>query len=79
LQHSHNDEDGDVHLLAVSAISKDEAAVPGSAIGERLPYNDDTIVDWLHDLSEDSYRRHIFHLFKGIYNSLLAAADSAIG
>jgi chloride channel 3/4/5 len=33
-----------------SAVSKDEQAMGGTAIGERLPYNDYTTIDWLHDL-----------------------------
>jgi chloride channel 3/4/5 len=42
---------GDEAYSAVSsAISKDEQALGGTAIGERLPYNDYTTIDWLHDL-----------------------------
>jgi chloride channel 3/4/5 len=33
-----------------SHISKDEEALGATAIGERLPYNDYTTIDWLHDL-----------------------------
>jgi chloride channel 3/4/5 len=32
------------------AVSKDEQALGGTATGERLPYNDYTTIDWLHDL-----------------------------
>jgi chloride channel 3/4/5 len=33
-----------------SRISKDEAALSGTAVGERLAYNDYTTIDWLHEL-----------------------------
>jgi len=36
--------------LVSSAVSKDEQALGRTAIGERLPYNDYTTIDWLHDL-----------------------------
>jgi chloride channel 3/4/5 len=31
-------------------VSKDELALHSSPVGERLPYNDYTTIDWLHDL-----------------------------
>jgi hypothetical protein len=40
----------EAHSVFSSAISKDEQALGGTAIGERLPYNDYTTIDWLHDL-----------------------------
>jgi chloride channel 3/4/5 len=33
-----------------SHVSKDEQALGETAVGERLPYNDYTTIDWLHDL-----------------------------
>jgi chloride channel 3/4/5 len=33
-----------------SHISKAEEALGGTSVGERLPYNDYTTIDWLHDL-----------------------------
>ena len=33
-----------------SHVSKDELALHNSPVGERLPYNDYTTIDWLHDL-----------------------------
>jgi hypothetical protein len=33
-----------------SHVSKDEHELAGTAVGERLPYNDYTTIDWLHDL-----------------------------
>jgi len=35
---------------ARSVITKEEGALAGTAIGERLAYNDYTTIDWLHDL-----------------------------
>jgi chloride channel 3/4/5 len=31
-------------------VSKEELALGETAIGERLPYNDYTTIDWLHDM-----------------------------
>ena len=33
-----------------STLSKEEQQLFDSTIGERLPYNDYTTIDWLHDL-----------------------------
>lgn len=38
------------HSILSSAVSKEEQALGGTAVGERLPYNDYTTIDWLHDL-----------------------------
>ncbi len=43
-------QNGDSSSVMSSAISKEEQALGGMAIGERLPYNDYTTIDWLHDL-----------------------------
>ena len=40
----------DVQSVIQSYVSKDEHALSSAPIGERLPYNDYTTVDWLHDL-----------------------------
>jgi chloride channel 3/4/5 len=42
--------DEEAHSIISSHVSKEEAALGGSTIGERLPYNDYTTIDWLHDL-----------------------------
>lgn len=42
-------EDGANSIIS-SAVSKEEAALAGSTVGERLPYNDYTTIDHLHDL-----------------------------
>lgn len=36
--------------ISSSHISKEEHALGDTAVGERLPYNDYTTIDWLHDL-----------------------------
>ena len=43
-------QEDDVQSLIGSYVSKDEQALHHSTVGERLPYNDYTTIDWLHDL-----------------------------
>jgi hypothetical protein len=40
----------EAYSIVSSAVSKDEQALGSTAIGERLPYNDYSTIDWLHDL-----------------------------
>lgn len=40
----------DAQSVIGSYVSKDEQALSSAPIGERLPYNDYTTIDWLHDL-----------------------------
>ena len=40
----------DAQSLLSSHLSKDEQALSSTPVGERLPYNDYTTIDWLHDL-----------------------------
>jgi chloride channel 3/4/5 len=47
LQHEQN---VDTESLISSTISKEEQQLADSTVGERLPYNDYTTIDWLHDL-----------------------------
>lgn len=47
LQH---EQDEEVHSIVSSAVTKEEQQLAGSTVGERLPYNDYTTIDWLHDL-----------------------------
>ncbi len=42
--------DEDAQSVIGSYVSKDEQALSSAPIGERLPYNDYTTIDWLHDL-----------------------------
>lgn len=55
--------EGDVESQLPSAVSKGEQALhlSSKAIGERLPYNDYTTIDWLHDLVKDSARHQALH------------------
>jgi chloride channel 3/4/5 len=43
-------QDEEANSMVNSALTKEEAALAGSTVGERLPYNDYTTIDWLHDL-----------------------------
>lgn len=40
----------DIHSIISSHLSKEEQLLSDTAVGERLPYNDYTTIDWLHDL-----------------------------
>ncbi len=44
----------DSQSVIASYVSKDEQALSSAPIGERLPYNDYTTIDWLHDLVRDA-------------------------
>ena len=43
--------DEDAHSVISSHVTKAEQALGSTPIGERLPYNDYTTIDWLHDLA----------------------------
>lgn len=55
--------EADVESQLPSAISKDEQALhlSSNSTGERLPYNDYTTIDWLHDLVKDNARHQALH------------------
>lgn len=40
----------DAESIISSHVSRDEQMLGDTAVGERLPYNDYTTIDWLHDL-----------------------------
>lgn len=65
--------EGDVESQIPSAVSKDEQALhlSSKSIGERLPYNDYTTIDWLHDLVKDSARHQALHHRPGLRGSRL--------
>ncbi|KAH8896499.1 putative chloride channel protein [Thozetella sp. PMI_491] len=73
--------DGDIESLLDSQVSKDERALLGSYVGERLPYNDYTTIDWLHDLVKDNVRRaHVqSRLWGGIRGRAAQWWDAAQG
>ena len=43
-------QDEEARSIISPAVTKDEQHMSGSTVGERLPYNDYTTIDWLHDL-----------------------------
>ena len=43
-------QEDEVASIIGSHVSKDEQALSAAPVGERLPYNDYTTIDWLHDL-----------------------------
>jgi chloride channel 3/4/5 len=51
-------EEDDVQSVLSSHVSKDELNLGVTAIGERLPYNDYTTIDWLHDLVRPASNPH---------------------
>ena len=49
--------DAETDSIISSHVSKEEQLLGETAVGERLPYNDYTTIDWLHDLvSIESYQ-----------------------
>lgn len=44
----------DARSIVTSSVSKEDAALGESTVGERLPYNDYATIDWLHDLVRTS-------------------------
>jgi chloride channel 3/4/5 len=45
----------DANSTLSSHVSKDEQILGESTVGERLPYNDYSTIDWLHDLVSVHY------------------------
>ncbi|KAF2088827.1 hypothetical protein K490DRAFT_38172 [Saccharata proteae CBS 121410] len=63
-----------------SHVSKDEEQLMStSSVGERLPYNDYTTIDWLHDLVKDSYRLRLIHSRPGVRYQIVSALDACSG
>ncbi|KAF2093067.1 hypothetical protein NA57DRAFT_49222 [Rhizodiscina lignyota] len=71
--------DEEASSIVGSAVTKEEAALGDSTVGERLPYNDYTTIDWLHDLVKESYRFRAIHHGKGLRNVIISAFDSCSG
>ncbi|KAL8766539.1 MAG: hypothetical protein Q9209_006682, partial [Squamulea sp. 1 TL-2023] len=40
----------DAESVLSTHVSKEEQLLVSTSVGERLPYNDYTTIDWLHDL-----------------------------
>ncbi|XPS97967.1 hypothetical protein M3J09_007183 [Ascochyta lentis] len=62
-----------------TTLSKEEQQLPDSTVGERLPYNDYTTIDWLHDLVKDSYRFRHLNSLSGLRYRCLALLDACSG
>jgi len=50
LSHLQREQDVESASMISSTLSKEEQQLVDSIVGERLPYNDYTTIDWLHDL-----------------------------
>ncbi|KAF2722794.1 hypothetical protein K431DRAFT_221312 [Polychaeton citri CBS 116435] len=72
-------QDEEASSIVKSHVSIQEQKLADSAIGERLPYNDYTTIDWLHDLVKDSYRLRLIHSRKGLRHRLAKLFDQASG
>ncbi|KAF2002932.1 chloride channel-like protein 3 [Amniculicola lignicola CBS 123094] len=71
--------DADVRSIVASSVTKEEQQLGGSTVGERLPYNDYTTIDWLHDLVKDSYRFRYIQSRKGLKYSAISAFEACSG
>lgn len=74
--------DDEVESLLSSHLSKEERALHSSPVGERLPYNDYTTIDWLHELVKDSVRlRHLHSTYShdGVRGRVVKWWDKAQG
>ncbi|KAF2031989.1 chloride channel-like protein 3 [Setomelanomma holmii] len=76
LQH---EQDEEAQSIISSSVTKEEQHLAGSTVGERLPYNDYTTIDWLHDLVKDSYRFRAIQARRGIRYTLLSLFDASSG
>ncbi|KAI4096360.1 MAG: hypothetical protein LQ339_007002 [Xanthoria mediterranea] len=71
--------EADTDSILSTHVSKEEQLLAATSVGERLPYNDYTTIDWLHDLVKDSFRSRIIHAQPGIRGSLGSAFESGQG
>ncbi|RMD41319.1 hypothetical protein DV735_g3810, partial [Chaetothyriales sp. CBS 134920] len=60
-------------------VSKEEQLLGETAVGERLPYNDYTTIDWLHDLVKDSFRWRAVQSRPGLRYRVVALLDECSG
>lgn len=88
-------QDLDQQSVISSHISKAEQALSATPVGERLPYNDYTTIDWLHDLVgtlrtfsaegtdirqvKDSFRLRAIESTGGLRGHFLSAFESCQG
>ncbi|KAL8661156.1 MAG: hypothetical protein Q9202_005871 [Teloschistes flavicans] len=71
--------EADADSLISTHVSKEEQLLAATSIGERLPYNDYTTIDWLHDLVKDSFRSRIVHSQRGVRGTLASIFESGQG
>ncbi|KAL8670041.1 MAG: hypothetical protein Q9168_005402 [Polycauliona sp. 1 TL-2023] len=71
--------DADTNSILSTHVSKEEQLLAATSVGERLPYNDYTTIDWLHDLVKDSFRSRIVHATPGIRGYIGSAFESGQG
>ena len=71
--------EADAASILSSHLSKEEQLLSAEAVGERLPYNDYTTIDWLHDLVKDSFRYRSVHSRAGLRYDLLCYFDQCQG
>ncbi|KAF2869831.1 chloride channel-like protein 3 [Massariosphaeria phaeospora] len=76
LQH---EQDEEVRSIISSAVTKEEQQMAGSTVGERLPYNDYTTIDWLHDLVKDSYRFRYIQSRKSLRYKFISMFEACSG
>ncbi|KAK3376307.1 chloride channel [Lasiosphaeria ovina] len=62
-----------------SVLTKDELALADTAIGERLPYDAYTTIDWLHDLVKDAFRYRTVKSRRGVRGAFAAAYEDYQG
>lgn len=62
-----------------SHVTEEEQKLADASVGERLPYNDYTTIDWLHDLVKDSYRLRSIRERKGLRYKALNLFDQSSG
>ncbi|KAL8808291.1 MAG: hypothetical protein Q9223_001615 [Gallowayella weberi] len=72
-------QEADADSLISTHVSKEEQLLATTSVGERLPYNDYTTIDWLHDLVKDSYRSRSIHAQRGIRGFLASNFESGQG
>ncbi|KAL8695826.1 MAG: hypothetical protein Q9224_003132 [Gallowayella concinna] len=71
--------EADADSLISTHVSKEEQLLATTSVGERLPYNDYTTIDWLHDLVKDSFRSRSIHAQRGIRGVLASNFESGQG
>nr|POE56882.1 isoform 4 of h(+)/cl(-) exchange transporter 3 [Quercus suber] len=72
-------QDDQASSILESHVTIEEQKLADSSVGERLPYNDYTTIDWLHDLVKDSYRLRSINDRKGLRYQVVRLLDEASG